>query len=110
MSCPDCFRGHEHEGTPKGKIETIHGRPTYVATPNDKLEEGQEGVNVKGIVVIIPDAYGWEFTNNRLMADHYAREGGYLVYLPDFMDGEFFFLLRRVELNNGTGCEARNEN
>jgi hypothetical protein len=67
MSCPDCFRGHEHEGTPKGKVVEIHGRPTYVSVPGD-------GIEPKGIIVIVPDAFGWEFNNSRLMADHYATQ------------------------------------
>jgi len=80
MSCPDCYSGSIHSGTPKGRVETIHGRPTYVAEPG-------VGKPVKGIVVIAPDAFGWEFLNNRILADHYAEKGSYLVYLPDFMDG-----------------------
>ncbi|KAK5988269.1 Hydrolase pyvD-like protein [Cladobotryum mycophilum] len=81
MSCPDCFKGHVHEGTPTGNITKIHGRNTYVALP-------PEGVDPKGIIVIIPDAFGWEFVNNRLLVDHYAILGSYTVYLPDFMDGK----------------------
>jgi dienelactone hydrolase len=78
MSCPDCFSGTEHVGNPTGKVETIHGIPTYVAKPAD-------GVTPKGVIVYIPDAFGWEFTNNRILADHYAKRGGFLVYLPNFM-------------------------
>lgn len=44
---------------------------------------------MKGIIVIVPDAFGWEFVNNRILADHYASAGDYLVYLPDFMDGQW---------------------
>lgn len=58
----------------------VHGRSTYVATPPG-------GVQASAIVVIVPDAFGWEFVNNRLLADQYARRGNFLVYLPDFMDG-----------------------
>lgn len=36
---------------------------------------------------MIPDAFGWDFVNNRLLCDQYA-EKGFLVYLPDFMGGE----------------------
>ncbi|KAF5587105.1 dienelactone hydrolase family [Fusarium subglutinans] len=55
-------------------------RLTYVALPPDnKL--------IKGIIVIVPDAFGWEFVNNRLLADQYTLNGDFLVYLPDFMDG-----------------------
>ncbi|KAL4946649.1 hypothetical protein BDV06DRAFT_218117 [Aspergillus oleicola] len=81
MSCPDCFTGHIHSGTPKGHVTTLHGLETYVSEPDVPANE------VKGIVVIIPDAFGWEFVNNRLLADHYADLGGFRVYLPDFMKG-----------------------
>lgn len=80
MSCPDCFKGATHEGQPRGKVIELHGLQAYVSEPsNDKP--------VRGIIVIIPDAFGWEFVNNRILADHYADKGGYRVYLPEFMDG-----------------------
>ena len=80
MSCPDCFTGHVHEGTPTGKTVTLHGLDTYVAEP-------AKGTKVKGVIVFIPDAFGWEFVNNRILADSYAKNGRYRVYLPDFMRG-----------------------
>lgn len=80
MSCPDCFKGHTHEGTPGGSIVELHGLQTYVAEP-------AQGREVKGIIVVIPDAFGWDFVNNRLLADHYAQKSNYRVYLPDFMLG-----------------------
>ncbi|KAF1814275.1 dienelactone hydrolase family protein [Eremomyces bilateralis CBS 781.70] len=80
MSCPACFSGHVHEGQPKGRVETIHGRPTYIAEP-------EEGKQPKGIIIIVPDVFGWEFVNTRILADHYSAGGDYLVYLIDFMDG-----------------------
>jgi len=85
MSCPDCFRGSERtDATPTGKVTTLHGVPTYIAEPS-------EGRSQKGIVVIIPDAFGWEFVNNRLLVDEYARTGDFTVYLPDFMNGKHNF-------------------
>lgn len=81
MSCPQCFTGHRNPDTPTGREEKIHGLPTYIAEPS-------QGTSVKGIIIIVPDAFGWEFTNNRILADHYASAGDYSVYLPDFMDGE----------------------
>lgn len=81
MSCPDCFTGTIHLGTPTGTTTTLHGLPVYVAKP-------PEGVTPKGIVTMIPDAFGWEFVNNRLLCDNYAQKGGFLVYLPDFMAGQ----------------------
>jgi dienelactone hydrolase len=80
--CPDCFSGHVHTEVPTGTITTIHGLPTYVAQP-------EAGVEPKGIVVIITDAFGWDFVNNRILSDHYAKKGGFLVYCPDFMNGSY---------------------
>ncbi|KAL7933596.1 Alpha/Beta hydrolase protein [Trichoderma chlorosporum] len=80
MSCPDCYRGSVHEGEPRGTVTHAYGRETYVVEPAD-------GQPAKGIVVIIPDAFGWAFVNIRLLADKYADQGGFKVYAPDFMDG-----------------------
>lgn len=92
MSCPDCFRGGVSTSHPTGIETTIHGLPTYVAQPED-------GVTPKGIIVIVTDAFGWDFVNNRVLSDHYAKKGGFLVYCPDFMNGsssqlQFYLLLQ----------------
>jgi len=76
--CSDCFKGTFATTKPTGTTETIHDLPTYIARP--------EGTP-KGLIVIISDAFGWEFVNNRVLADAYAKEGGFLVYLPDFFLG-----------------------
>ncbi|GES62377.1 dienelactone hydrolase family protein [Aspergillus terreus] len=81
MSCPDCFSGHVHDGTPQGQVTKLHGLDVYVAEPAGGLDA------VTGIIIIIPDAFGWEFVNNRILADHYAEKSKYKVYLPDFMNG-----------------------
>ena len=85
MSCPDCFKGNVHEGTPKGSLAKVHGLNTYISEP-------AEGKPVKGIVIIIPDAFGVEFINNKLLADHLAEKGDYKVFLPDFMKGTLFLI------------------
>jgi len=79
MACPDCFKGSLHEGTPTGRVETLHGLPTYIAEPPSGTP--------KGIIVIIPDALGWDFNNNRILADTYAKRVNARVYLPEFMAG-----------------------
>lgn len=84
MSCPACFRGYVNPGKPRGNVTKAHGLDAYVVEPQDRP--------VKGIIVIIPDAFGWEFGNNRLLADHYAGKGDYRVYLPDFMNGNHAWL------------------
>jgi len=80
MSCPDCFRGGKTLEHPKGREATVHGLQTYIATP-------PAGTTPKGVILFATDAFGWQFPNNRVLADHYASRGGYLVYVPDFMGG-----------------------
>lgn len=80
MSCPQCFTGHVNSGTPTGRWSTVHGLRTYIAEP-------VSGKPTKGIIVIIPDAFGVDFVNNQILADHYSSAGQFLVYLPDFMNG-----------------------
>lgn len=79
MSCAECFSGHVSSSNPAGKTDTVYNRQTYIAEPSNPTA-------IKGIIVIVPDAFGWKFVNNRLLADHYANLGGFKVYLPDFMD------------------------
>ncbi|RDL38971.1 uncharacterized protein BP5553_03311 [Venustampulla echinocandica] len=81
MACRDCLSGTIHTETPTGSEKTIHGFPTYVAEP-------EAGTTPKGLVVIICDAFGWKISNCRLLADIYAKKGGFLVYVPDFMNGK----------------------
>jgi dienelactone hydrolase len=80
MACAECFTGHIKSSKPKGEVRELHGRKTYIASPDGSASP-------KGIVVIVPDAFGWKFVNNRLLADQYASRGQFKVYLPDFMDG-----------------------
>lgn len=42
----------------------------------------------RGIIVIYSDVFGLELPNNKLIADGYAKSGEYLVYLPDFFEGD----------------------
>lgn len=75
---PCCATGSLHTGTPTGRFEKKHGLDCYVA----KAPNG----NPKGIIVIIPDAFGIALPNNQILADDYAKHG-FTVYLPEFMDG-----------------------
>jgi len=77
-----CVAGEIHTGTPTGRISKVHGFDCYTAEPPNG--------NPKGVVVILPDAFGWDFNNNRILADDYAKKGNFLVYLPDFMAGTSF--------------------
>lgn len=80
MACRECVTGALHEGTPVGRVEAVHGLETYVSEP-------PSGQAPKGIIVIVPDALGWTFNNNRILADKFAERTNSRVYLPDFMAG-----------------------
>jgi len=79
-----CITGALHEGTPKGSTDTVAGLPTYIAKPSSSTPAKD------GIIVIITDVFGWDFINNRLIADEYADKSGRTVYVPDFLNGTFF--------------------
>jgi dienelactone hydrolase len=78
--------GSIHTGKPTGAEISFHDLPTYVARPD-------EGTPEKGIIIFITDIFGWKFANSRLLADRYAKRGGYTVYIPDFMRGQSIYLL-----------------
>jgi dienelactone hydrolase len=86
MSCPSCFSGGITTNHPTGTESTIHGIPTYIASP-------PAGTTPKALIILITDAFGWKFANNRVLADHYAQRGSYLVYVPDFMNGTSPYIL-----------------
>lgn len=82
MSCPDCFRGHEHPGPTTGTETTLYGHNVYVTEPLERADG-----EASGLIVIFSDAFGWSTNNLQRLADSYARRTGCRVYIPDFMYG-----------------------
>ncbi|KAL1614744.1 hypothetical protein SLS54_009501 [Diplodia seriata] len=78
-----CAAGEIHTGTPSGRVDKVHGLDCYIASP-------PVGTEPEGVVVILPDVFGWELVNTRILADAYAAKGNYLVYLPELQDGMAF--------------------
>ena len=79
--CKDCVTGTlRGDLTPAGVEEVVHNVPAYVAHPDP-------GVKPLGIVVILPDAFGWALRNTRVLADAYAKRVPCTVYVPEFMNG-----------------------
>jgi dienelactone hydrolase len=66
-----CATGSLHTGIPQGRTEKLHGLDCYIA-------DAPSG-SPKGIVVIIPDIFGWELPNNRILADEFAKKGDFQV-------------------------------
>ena len=96
MACRECASGALHEGTPVGREETVHGLPTYISDP-------PSGEAPKGIIVIIPDAFGWTFNNNRILADNFAKRTNSRVYLPEFMAGNALSVSMLATMDTITG-------
>jgi len=100
MSFPKqcCASGSIHTGTPTGIISELHGLPVYTtSSPSNRPP--------KGIVVILPDIFGWTLPNTRILADNFAAKGDFLVMLPDFMDGNVFpqHLIFSIKALDATG-------
>ena len=70
---PCCLRGFQWEGTPTGEETTLAGLQAYVTGPADS----------DVAMLVIHDAFGWTFSNIRLLADFYAREVGARAWVPD---------------------------
>ncbi|KAK3356461.1 hypothetical protein B0T25DRAFT_629840 [Lasiosphaeria hispida] len=77
--CSECIKGTAHKGEPLGTEEVVHGLNTYVIGNR---------ASPKGIIVVYSDVFGLPLPNNKLIADAYARSGEWLVYLPDFFQGD----------------------
>lgn len=67
-----CVKGFNWGGTPVGQEAKLGETTTYVS-----------GANKDVAIMLIHDAFGYTFTNARLLADHYAKEVDATVYLPD---------------------------
>ena len=79
MSCPACFSGALHEGSPTGVDVDLDGVAVYYAAPPTP------STSTKAIV-ILSDVFGHTFVNTRLLADAYAM-AGFHVFLPDYFGG-----------------------
>ena len=110
MSCPDCFSGTSHTGTPTGKFQTIHGIRTYVtasaaapippsANPSSAVISSSTGTALpstttkqifstsSSTIILITDAFGLNLPNTLLLADTYASRTGFRVLIPDIIPG-----------------------
>jgi dienelactone hydrolase len=72
-----CLKHFSWSGTPSGTESTLAGNPTYIT-----------GSNPHAAILYVHDALGWQFSNARLLADHFAQEANATVYMPDFFGGE----------------------
>jgi len=69
-----CITGFEWDGEPTGHI---------VPFPTTSNQAYVTGSSSSAAILFICDLFGWEFRNNRLLADHSAQAVGATVYVPD---------------------------
>lgn len=75
MSVPKCCTtGIEWDGEFNGRT---------IPFPTSSNQAYVTGSSSSVAILFICDLFGWEFRNNRLLADHLARAVGATVYVPD---------------------------
>jgi dienelactone hydrolase len=96
-----CLKSFAWNGTPVGRADKLGSHDVYIT-----------GDNLTNAILFVHDALGWTFPNNRLLADHYAKETNATVYLPDFFAGEILpfepILAGRFDLVDMAGFTSRN--
>ncbi|KAI0317784.1 dienelactone hydrolase endo-1-3,1,4-beta-D-glucanase [Amylostereum chailletii] len=76
MSCENCRKGYILPGTPQGSVvDGIYLSPSTDATPS------------KSAVVLLTDIFGLPLVNCKIIADHFAKELGMDVWVPDLFNG-----------------------
>jgi len=78
--CTHCISGVTHGGTPVGKVEKIGGFDTYVTKPQGEFPKDKA-------VLYLPDVFGIQLNNCKLLADDFAKNG-FQVYAPDYLNGD----------------------
>lgn len=76
-----CISGHLATGTPTGSDIRLGGVAAYLARPAPNAGPP------KHAVVVWSDVLGYQLTNTRLIADSFAKDGGFLTVVPDLFDG-----------------------
>jgi hypothetical protein len=75
MSVPKCSAtSFDWEGKPIGQA---------IPFPTSSNQAYKTGTSSAVAILFICDLFGWEFRNNRLLADHIARSVGATVYVRD---------------------------
>ncbi|KAL9582742.1 MAG: hypothetical protein Q9212_003125, partial [Teloschistes hypoglaucus] len=74
-----CISGFAWDAKPRGKEDKLGGIDAYITnTPENK----------EIAIMIVADIFGWTFDNTRILGDHFAKDVGATVFVPDFYDGE----------------------
>jgi dienelactone hydrolase len=64
-------------------MTSLHGRAVYVASP-----PSTSSTKSSSTIIYLPDAFGYKFINNQLLADTYSARTGMNVMIPDVIPGE----------------------
>ncbi|KAL8738327.1 MAG: hypothetical protein Q9181_000870 [Wetmoreana brouardii] len=75
-----CVSGFQWNGSPQGTEGRLGNLDAYIAESQNRSKDVA--------ILFIADLFGWTLNNNRLLADHFAKEVDATVFVPDFYDGE----------------------
>ncbi|KAL8760767.1 MAG: hypothetical protein Q9203_007783, partial [Teloschistes exilis] len=79
-----CISGFAWDAEPQGKENKLGSIDAYITdTPENK----------DIAIMIIADIFGWTFNNTRVLADHFAKDVGATVFVPDLFVLLFFHRL-----------------
>ena len=77
-----CTSGFSWHGHPQGHESKIFDHDVYIAGEDDEEKDVA--------ILFLHDIFGWTFGNNRLLADHFAKEVGGRVFVVDLWVVFFF--------------------
>ncbi|KAG6830055.1 hypothetical protein H0H87_009405 [Tephrocybe sp. NHM501043] len=86
MSCPDCVSGEFLPGQPTGVLST---QGAYLAAGTTQPS--------KRAIVLLTDIFGLPLKNCKIIADHFAKELGCDVWIPDYFAGRPIMSLNKMK-------------
>ncbi len=94
--CPRCKEGSLLSGEPTGSIlgdfQGAYFAPAPESHTEDAVPSSESESRKKSTVLLLTDAFGLPLKNCKIMADELAKRLGCDVWVPDYFNGESFFI------------------
>ena len=94
--CPRCKEGSLLSGEPTGSILGDFQGAYFAPAPEPQTEDAgpsaESESRKKSTVLLLTDAFGLPLKNCKIMADELAKRLGCDVWVPDYFNGESFFV------------------
>lgn len=84
--CENCIKGERLSGIPKGTLIATTPLPSYFASATGETNpDGQKSGNA---LILLPDIFGFNLPNPKLLADRFAELCGVDVWAVDVFNGK----------------------